>query len=419
MAYFKILKKIIYITAVLSLISLMSLAQMDSITSTIKSIENRAYLAVLENDQIIKGKPYPNTLSYYPIEIEQLKKEYDNTGVLKKVYYLDNNSEYKVIEHINHNERNDISRMVYLITKFNDSLVMDLTYDLKGNLEKIRINKSEVSGDTWFSEIFGKSYYLKYKDSDCHNYYLTDNDSLNRIKTVEFENIELINDHTYNLYDSLNNLVLKREMFVKNANEGTLLPKKMDSIFVRTDFKYNDANLITEKFESYDRLENKGYLKTRRYVYEYTNDNKIKTAVKTEAYDQLNAGFSKIKARTVIFKEEHEYLNENKKHVIRFYDNYFHNEEEKLKETVTEIYNSKGDLIERVNEFRNRKIESKFDERSNSISYSITNIKRNKKISHYILQYVFNEQGDWIKRIHFDHLKNKPLYIEERTIEYY
>jgi len=396
------------------------LAQLDSIKASIKSVENKAYEAIFENNQIVAGKPYPNTLTYYPIEIEQLKKEYDDKGVLKKVYYMDHNFEYKVIEKITHNEQNNISKIVYQIAKYNDSLVIDFTYDIKENLEKIRINKSEVGGDTWFSELFGKRYYLKYKDTDCHNYYLTDNDSLNRIKTIEFETIGLINDHSYNLFDFQNNLVLKRELFVKNTNEGSLLPKKIDTIIVTTKFKYNSVNLILEKCETYDRrIENKGYLKNRCYVYEYTNDNQLKLAVKTEEYDQLNAGFNKIEGRKVIFKDVHEYFDQKTKHVIYFYNNYYNNNELKLLETVTEIYSSEGNLKEKILEMRNKRIESKFDDNANLIAYTVTNIKRNKRIEDYRLEYIFNKQGDWIERIHFDELKNKPLYIEKRMIEYY
>ncbi|WP_228850326.1 hypothetical protein [Aegicerativicinus sediminis] len=413
------MKTILYISVLLTLsVNFYSLSQVVTVKSPIKSVEIFIYKAERENGEIVKGEPYKASFfqDYYPISFESPSmEEYDELGQLKKVCNFDVNREIVTVEKYHYNQGKKLIKFVGFVPKFQDSLVMDWTYDHKGNFETLRVSKQELTGDTWFSSIFGKFYYSKYRDSDCHNFYLSTNDSLNNIKRIEFDSLKLIKDHLYKLYDTANNLVSERELIVKNAFEGTLHPKRWDTTLVRKEYKFNNDSKIKEMIATYMRSrENDGGLKKQKLVYIYTADNKLSEVIDSLEYYPLKAGFTKVKARWLTKKEVHEYLDNGTKHIVSFFD-----EKDELEERDTEIFYSNDELKEMIREQRNRKEILTYDVGGNLISYIRLNIKKNKKLYDFVLDREYNEMGDWVKCVHIDNLKGRALLIEERVIEYY
>lgn len=399
-----------YTTILLLFLGISLQAQLDSIQNSIKSVEAQVFSAEIENGEIIK-KPYSSSffLETYKIKLScSCNKEYNTNGQLTKIYYPKSQIEYNIV----YNERDDLSKIIYSDKEKKDSLVMEIVYDFKGNFEKVITDEFNNMRPDWLSEI-GEGEYFHYLNEEHVNFYLTTNDSINQIKINDFKNLKIETNHLYNLLDNEERIVFQRKLTVEDFYGDNLLFKRLDSTFINTEYKYVE-NKIKEKNSIYrPNRENIGGFKSLKYEYAYTNDGKLKEVVETAEYFPLKSGIANFKAKTLISKEVYEYLDDDTKHIVYFFD---HNN--KLEKKWIGIYTINGVIKQETLEIMNRKRVFKYNKRGHLISYVFLN-KKNKKKMDMRLDYKYNIQGDWIQRVHFDVLKNKPRYVEERIIEYY
>ena len=394
--------------------------QKDS-TVVIKSTEIKTYEAKNENGKLKKVKLFSPSFfgknyDRFPISIPtNTNKKYNRKGLLIEVSYPQHSISYI----INYNGNNQLFQIFKSDLEDKDSLIMELKYDSKGNFEKFSIDALGLMryNFPWIigNILKGKPYARPSRFSEYQNYYLTSNDNItNQTIKKDFEEMVIEYDKLYNLYDSKNNLVIQREMTVENAYRGTLHPKRMDTTMIRKEYKYGNHTKIIELITKYDcNRKNLGGPKSSVKIYNYDSKDRIKEVLDTVVYYPLKAGLSSIKERTLVKKEIHEYLNNGLEHMVSYYK-----QNGKLDKKVIERFDSDGELKEHITEQFNRKSISKYNKFGVIVSY-VRQKRKGKKIYDLSLDYVYNENADWIQCFIYDNLKDKPLFIQERVIQYY
>lgn len=259
-----------------------------------------------------------------------------------------------------YNSTNQKIKMVLYPDGKNDSITFDYSYDDYGNIESIKKKASDPKMDFRLKDNYYS--YTALIDEFYKNYYLSE-DNLNVVS--QFEAITPIENYTYRLYNDQNELVEQKNLYGSRV---------------------------------------------RTIKYEYNTDKKIVKILKIDKTPNPK-GKTYISTET----EQHKYLKDGLIHQVQYFTNGKLWREEQI------VYNSKGirtEYIEYTFVLGKRINKYKYDSNGDLIQFTFTNPKKNKIIRNIRLEYTYNDNGDWIKCIHFDK-KNRPKYLIERTIEYY
>jgi hypothetical protein len=256
-----------------------------------------------------------------------------------------------------YNSENKKIKMALYPNGKNDSITFNYSYDDHGNIEAI---KKKASAPKMDFSLKGNYYsYTALIDEFYENYYLS-KDNPNVVN--QFEAIKPENHYSYRLY--------------------------------------NDENKLVEQKNLYGSR-----IRTIKYQY-----NKEKKIVKISKIDKETNSKGKIYLSTET--EEHKYLNDGLIHEVKYFSNGKFWREEQI------VHNSKGILIKYIDKGKILKKTYIYNSNGDLVQYTFVNTKRNKIKRNITLEYTYNDNGDWIKCIHFDK-KNKPKYLIERIIEYH
>ncbi|WP_223551839.1 hypothetical protein [Aestuariivivens sp. NBU2969] len=408
---------------IIIMVCLASWAQPVNTSDQMKSIEIKLFKASVVNGQVKKGEPIYKIKPRYPIsgDFNTGKIEYDRNGLIKDIYYPNNKGEYHLRENYDYNENNQVVKAKMTMLELNDSIVLRISYDSLGRIEKTRWNKHAVPLKGWLNNLFYKYWSKDLTDEDYQRYYLSNNDSLNHTIETEFEDIAPLNNHHFELLDTEGNVLKEKYMYIDTTQLGPLHPKTIDTITIQWEYQYIDNGLLSEEKKSIEKKSlEKGLPPIRSYDkriitlnYKYIDDNKVKEEIKTVEQMPSKTGFLKIKGSVKTFKRVHDYLDNSKKHMIYTYD-----DKGDVEYTITEVYSMDEKLVEYTKDWGKRKSIDMYNEKGNHTVHTV--YRKNKKISESTAKYTYNEHGDWVECVLFDSQKNDPLYIiAERTIEYY
>ncbi|GAA3579342.1 hypothetical protein GCM10022395_29990 [Snuella lapsa] len=407
----------------LTLVGLASWSQAANNESQIKSIDAKLFKVEVTNGQIIKEKPVFKIRSDYPIRENFFtgKIVYNERGLATEIYYPNNKGAYYLKDNYYYDENQNVVKAVMTMFELNDSIVLKMTYDSLGRLEKTRWNKRSVPIKGWFKKIFYKYLSRDLTDEDYHRYYLSNDDTTADLQLAEYDNIALKNNHHFELFDERGSLLKEKYMYVDTTQIGPLDPKTIDTIAVQLEYEYLENGLLKNKKQILEkRALQKGIPPMKMFdksmttwKYKYTEGDKIKEEIKIVEQMPSKAGFLKIKGSIKTFKRAHEYVDNNEKHVIYDYD-----DKGALEYTTTKIFNTDHQLMEMIVEGEKRKSIDIYNEKGNHISHAL--FKKDKKVSEFTAQYTYDPEGNWITCVLSDSEKNEPLYmLIERTIDYY
>ncbi|WP_242156242.1 hypothetical protein [Aestuariivivens sediminis] len=412
-----------FCAVLLMLVSLISWTQDANEKQQIKSSETKLYKVTFLNGEMFKEKPVFTIRAGYPIRENFFtgKMVYTEDGLTSEIYYPNNKGEYYLKDNYYYDNNQHVVKAVMTMFELQDSVVLNMSYDALGRLEKTRWNKRAVPIKGWFNKLFYKYFSKDLTDEDFHRYYLSDQDSLNHITERTFDTLELWKNHHFELFDAQGHLLKEKLMYVDTTQMGPLYPKTIDTITVQWEYDYLENGLLKMKKKSLEKRSlQKGLPPVRMHdmsittwEYNYTEDDNLKEEIKIVEQMPSKTGFLKIKGTTRTFKRTHDYLDHNKKHIIYTYD-----DKGNLEYTTTEIFNDAHQLMEFLEAAGTRKSVDKYNDKGNHISHTV--FKKDKKVSEIMAKYTYNTHGDWIECLLSDHEKNQPLYIlVERTLEYY
>ena len=332
--------------------------QQQQQTTAIKSVKYTTFKVEYSKNLILKGKAV-SLPEEYPVHYPSSEQHYSPDGLLTEELWPDQKSiiEYDSLHRIT-NET--------LITE-NDTIIIHTAYEPLG----IASRSLRISGDR--SKTFKELPDPSPEDEAYMNLLFTEKDS-NAYR--QYEKIKMIPFTIYRLFDQQKRLV--KEKFIKVKQNP--FPYKPDSILKKQHIRYYKETLPKSIHRSTDYLTHLG--------------SPVKKGMHFENH------------------EEHEYNDADKKHLMRYY------EEDKLVMRHECIKNDAGIVVSEVRVWIKADQREETQYSPDGLLSSHTLWRKGKMKNSISLEYTFNEQGDWIQCIHYDH-KNKPKFLTERAITYY
>lgn len=197
---------------------------------------------------------------------------------------------------------------------------------------------------------------------------------------------------------------------------------------------YNEKGLLVTCYREYNKDSSRYFIKENRY---YNDKNKLVKLVENFSlpngidslvwvWDYDDKG--KPKSRTFV-KEELVGVHQHLRNIFSYIIGHINSGNNPTYETNHWLFYPRTYIpTTRADKFPNgiltlpegrKKITRKYNDQGDLISITTCRGKKNKKILDKSLSYTYNDRGDWIRILYVDNLKNEPLYIEERVIEYY
>lgn len=387
-----------------------SLAQPEKVEQPIKSFETLLYSAVVTNGEVQPGNRIETFPRKYPFASELGRFEYDENGNCTKYEFLNIVGKYFYDKHENW------IKEVAIAKNLNDSVVTSFTYNDHNHLETVHVSKGVMKESGWL----GKRYISTLTDEECFNFYLTNNDEENSKIKAAYKNQGLRIGMSKRLFDQGNRLISEKGKWEEKSSLVNNYSEGYTRTFSRN-YEYSETNKVSRLIEV-DKFEigSSGLLASKRgtkkkttYDYSYNSEGKLTQILETVSSSNVKpTGRTKPKEYTKSYRYVFEYLDDGKKEVEKSY-----NHKNKLTSEITKIYDDRGKLREKIRLEGKEKAVYKYDEHELLVSYK--EYKRDKKTTDYRFEYVLDEHGNPVQRIHFDELNNSPLYYEKRIIEYY
>lgn len=326
--------------------------------AVIKSISYNIYKADTDHGQVVRGKekwPWYGYPIHYPRETEYFSPQ------------------GKLLETAHPNQRDTVIynavgqkvKMILFPGNSTDSITLQYHYDDHGNMVDELMTTSNPDMDFRMQgNLFGPG---AVRDTYFRNYYAATTDSL------AFATLRMEPGTYYRLFDRNNHMVEDKNMTLHDNGA----------------FYKADTNI-------------------HRILYRYTKDGKV---AEISTIHETHSGVVK-KIYTGIRKERYSYTAEGKLQSIVF--------EDQGKPYITKAYTyyPNGELNAYSlfrHEFKRKDVYIHND-RGELIRYQ--NITRRGIKEEIRLEYDYNEQGDWIRCIHYDK-KQRPTWWVERKITYY